>query len=141
MNGISQIEFEKYYTDNPNLIWDYEVLSSCNYISWKIIRNNLHKPWNLNILSKSTIITFEMIQDTPFLRWNLDAISENSNMTFDVIYDNIYHTWNFDILRNRFTEIEYNKLVECKQNYIDNESEYDSSDDDDYNNIPSLYTV
>ena len=113
MNGISTDNFEEFYESFKDLNWDYEFLSQCNYITWNIVRNNLNKPWD----------------------W--DSLSENPKMSFDIIYKNIHYPWNFNILKNRFNEINYTTLLQQKENYVDDESDYD----DNYDDIPPLYTI
>lgn len=135
MNGYIN-ELEIAFERNKHLDWDYDELSSNEYITWNMVRNNLQKPWNFEKLSYNPAITWENICDTPFLRWHWPSVTVNLNITVDIIANNIWHPWDFTILENILSKEEFQYLMDCKDNYIEEEYYSDSYDE---NNV--LYTI
>lgn len=134
-------EFEEVFKNSKDLNWDYDFLSSVNYITWNMVRNNLHKPWNLTKLSKNPIVTLDIVLDNPFLRWNWTELTKNENMTFNVIKENPRQPWDIDVLQTKLNKDEYEAFINIRDSYIDNNSieSYDSYDSFDEEII--LYTV
>ena len=127
---MNQIQFEELFESNKGLSWDYEFLSSCNYITWNIFRNNLGKPWNLKKISRNKIIKIEHVLDTPFLRWDWDELTLNESITFDVIKSYPRQPWNTDILEQKLTVEQLEKFYTIRDSFIDTSSvdSYDSYD-------------
>lgn len=130
-----EIEFQ----NNKNLNWDYTKLSSNEYITWNMIKDNLQKPWDFSKLSSNPIITWDIIENTPFLKWDWSSITVNVNITLDIISNNINYPWDFIILENILSTTDYNYLIQCRDNYID-DINYDSSDSG-YDESNVLYMV
>ena len=136
MTNITSEKFEEIYKENSNLNWNYDFLSECSYISWSIVRFNLHRPWNLKKLSANPVITWEIVKETPYLRWDWDGLSQNPSMTFDIILKNSRQSWNLDILFERFSDEQMDLFYKERDSYIDNNSlqlsDSDSDCDDGY---------
>lgn len=124
-------EFEQIYKQNKDLNWNYDFLSSCPYISWSIVRNNLGNPWNFKKLSANQAITWEMVDDTPFLVWDWIELSKNPNMTFEIIKENIGYNWDFRILYERFSDEQMDVLYKEKDYYNSLDHEYYSDSECD----------
>ena len=138
---MDSLQFEELFETSKDLKWDYDFLSSCNYITWKIVRNNLNKPWNLDKISRNTIVTIDIVIDTPFLRWNWKELTLNENMTFDVIKQYPRQPWDIDILSSKLNKEELEEFYNIRDSFIDNNSivSYDSYDS--YNEENALYTL
>ena len=132
---MNQIQFEELFESNKGLSWDYEFLSSCNYITWNVFRNNLNKPWNLKKISRNKIIKIEHVLDTPFLRWDWDELTLNESMTFDVIKNNPREPWNTNILQEKLTTEQLEKFYYIRDSLVE------SSSDDSYDSKNFLYEI
>lgn len=130
---MNPLQFEELFENSKDLNWDYNFLSSCNYITWKMVRNNLNKPWNLDKISRNKIVTIDIVLDNPFLRWNWVELTQNENMTFEVIKNNPRCSWDIDILSNKLTNEQLLEFYDIRDSFIDNNSvdSYDSYDSDD----------
>lgn len=137
---MDSLQFEELFETSKDLKWDYDFLSSCNYITWKIVRNNLNKPWNLDKISRNTIVTIDIVIDTPFLRWNWKELTLNENMTFDVIKQYPRQPWDIDILSSKLNKEELEEFYNIRDSFIDNNSIV-SYDYDSYNEENALYTL
>jgi hypothetical protein len=126
--------FEEVFESTKDLDWDYEFLSTCNYITWSMVRNNLNKPWNLKKLSSNPIITLDIVLDNPFLRWDWDELTLNSNMTFEIIKNNVRQPWSIEKLEEKLTPEQLEEFYDIRDSYIDNNSidSYDSYDSQNY---------
>lgn len=126
--------FEEVFETTKDLDWDYDFLSSCNYITWNMFRNNLNKPWNLSKISKNSIITIDIVIDNPFIRWDWESLTLNPNMTFDIIKENIKQPWNIEQLKEKLTSEQLEEFYDIRNSYIDNNSidSYDSYDSQNY---------
>lgn len=126
--------FEEVFETTKDLDWDYDFLSSCNYITWNMFRNNLNKPWNLSKISKNSIITIDIVIDNPFIRWDWESLTLNPNMTFDIIKENIKQPWNIEKLQEKLTPKQLEEFYDIRNSYIDNNSidSYDSYDSQNY---------
>lgn len=135
---MTPLEFEEVFKSSKDLNWNYDFLSSVNYITWNIVRNNLNKPWNLNKLSRNPIVNIDIVLDNPFLKWNWTELTLNTNMTFDIIKNNPRNPWDMEILKDKLTKEQLHELLEIRDSFIDNNSidSYDSYDDEII-----LYTV
>lgn len=107
-------ELESIFESSKHLPWNYKELSSNEFITWNMVRNNLSKPWDWFELSKHKVVTFDIIQDNAFLRWNWKSISQNPNITFDIIINNTECLWDYAILRNILSKENYEYLTESK---------------------------
>lgn len=99
-------------------IMNYNTLSSSDYISWDLVRNNLTKQWNWNELSKNSIVDFNIIQENEFLKWDWTSISENPNITFDIIVNNLNCKWDYNVLKRILSKEQYNNLTKLRIKYI-----------------------
>lgn len=141
---MNPIQFEEIFESDKELSWNYEFLSSCNYITWKIFRNNLNKPWNLTKICRNKIITIDNVLDSPFLRWDWDQLTLNESMTFEVIKSNPRQPWNMDILAQKLTSEQLKEFYAIRDSFIDSNSidsydSYDSYDSCDASNF--LYEI
>lgn len=132
---MDSLQFEELFESSKDLNWDYNFLSSCNYITWNMVRNNLNKPWNLDKISRNKIVTIDIVLDNPFLRWNWTELTLNENMTFDVIKNNSRCPWDIDVLPNKLTNEQLLEFYNIRDSFIDNNSvtsydSYDSYDDE-----------
>lgn len=127
-------EFEEIYETTKELHWDYDFLSSCNYITWNMVRNNLNKPWNFKKISRNSIVTIDIVLDTPFLRWDWNELTLNKNMTFDIIKNNIRLPWNSYLLTQKLTPEELKQFYNIRESLVDTSSidSYDSYNSDNY---------
>lgn len=127
---MNPIQFEEIFESDKGLSWDYEFLSSCNYITWNIVRNNLNKPWNLKKISGNKIIKIEDVLDSQFLRWDWDELTLNENMTFEVIKSYPTQPWNMTILEQKLTFEQLEKFYTIRDSFIESSSveSYDSYD-------------
>jgi hypothetical protein len=134
---MNSVQFEKMFESDKGLPWDYEFLSSCNYITWSIVRNNLNKPWNLKKICRNKIIKIEDVLDSPFLRWDWDELTLNENMTFDIIKNYPTQPWNIDILEEKLTCEQLQQFYTIRDSFIDSSSinSYDSYDSYDSQNF------
>jgi hypothetical protein len=125
---MNPIQFEEIFESDKGLSWDYDFLSSCNYITWNIFRNSLVKPWNLKKISRNKIIKIEHVLDTPFLRWDWDELTLNESMTFDVIKSYPRQPWNTYILDQKLTFEQLENFYAIRDSFIDTSSvdSYDS---------------
>lgn len=130
---MNAVEFEELFENSKDLNWDYDFLSSCNYITWNIFRNNLNKPWNLYKICKNKIVTIDIVLDTPFLRWDWEALTLNENMTFEVIKNHPRQPWDMDVLQEKLTINQLEEFYSIRDSFIDDNSidSYDSYDSDD----------
>jgi hypothetical protein len=135
---MNPVEFEKVFETCTDLNWNYDFLSTCNYITWKIVRNNLNKPWNFKKISRNKIVKIEDVLDTPFLNWNWDELTLNDNMTFDVIKNNPRQLWNMETLEKKLTEKQLKEFYDIKYSFIDNNSIYSY---DSYDNQNFIYEI
>jgi hypothetical protein len=128
---MNPLEFEKVFENTKYLDWDYDFLSSCNYITWNMFRNNLNKPWNLSKLCKNCIITIDIVIDNSFIRWDWESLTLNPNMTFEVIKENCQQPWDINILEKKLTLEQLEEFYNIRDSFIDNNSidSYDSYDD------------
>jgi hypothetical protein len=126
---MNPMEFEEIFERDKELLWNYDFLSNCNYITWNIVRNNLCKPWNWKKISRNKIVTIEHVLDTPFLLWDWDELTLNENMTFDIIIKHIRQPWNTDILVQKLTDEQLEEFYTIKEetNSIISEDSYDGS--------------
>lgn len=132
---MDSVQFEELFETSKDLDWDYDFLSSCNYITWNMVRHNLNKPWNLDKISRNKIITIEIVLDNQFLRWNWKELTLNENMTFEVIKNNPRCQWDIDVLSDKLTNEQLMELYTIRDSFIDNNSidsydSYDSYDDE-----------
>lgn len=112
---MKSVEFEEIFESNSDLIWDYDFLSSCNYLTYKLVRNNLNRPWNLKKISRNNNITIDDIIDSPFIRWDWKELTLNESMTFEIIKDNPMHPWNTDILKEKLTDEQLQEFYNIRE--------------------------
>ena len=74
---------------NPEIDWNWELLSYCKYISLESIVANLDKPWNWDTISTYPNITWDFINANLDIPWNWTQISMHPNITEDIIEKNI----------------------------------------------------
>jgi hypothetical protein len=127
--------FESIFENNKELIWDYEFLSSCNYITWNIFRNNLNKPWNIEKISRNNIITIDNVLDSPFLRWDWEQLTLNESMTYEIIKHNHKQPWNITRLEEKLSVKELKEFYSIRDSFIDNNSI------DSYDSINSIHKI
>jgi hypothetical protein len=137
---MNSSNFEELFDTTKDLNWNYDFLSSCTYITWSMVRNNLNKPWNLKKLSRNTIITIDIVLDNPFLRWNWVELTLNENMTFDVIKNYARQPWDIEALTTKLTSTELQEFYDIRDSFIDNNS-IDSYDSYDSNDETILYKI
>ena len=67
-NGVNLVQ------SNPNIKWEYYLLSQNTNITWDIVSSHPDKPWNYSFLSENPNITWDngvnLIQSNPGKEWN-----------------------------------------------------------------------
>ena len=88
----------QFIIDNPNKLWNWDLLSRNPSITWDIVQANLDKPWNWNWLSCNPNIRCDIIQANPDKAWNWYLLSENPNISWDIVEANLDKPWDWDNL-------------------------------------------
>ena len=97
MNEWSTKWFQ-FILDNPDIPWDWDILSRNPNITWDIVQQNPDKKWNWWELSKNPNITWDIVQQNPDKKWNWYRLSENPNITWDIVQQNPDKPWDWDRL-------------------------------------------
>ena len=86
--GMTSFVFE-----NPQLDWDYAVLSSNPIISMEDVENHPEIEWDYSYLSENPNITWENVCEMPDIEWNYRSLSSNPNITYITIASNHDKEW------------------------------------------------
>src|SRR3990167_5937869 len=80
---------EKILEAFPSAQWDWNILSSNNHLSLKIVQENLDMPWDWNSLTGNpNVATWEIVRNNPDKSWNWSILSGNSNITWEIVQAN-----------------------------------------------------
>jgi hypothetical protein len=84
--------------NNPNLFKNISSkdLSTIKSINWIDILNNPDINWNYNILSKNDNITFDIVLNNLDKKWCFSNLSMNRNITYDIIRNNPQFDWSIE---------------------------------------------
>ena len=83
---------------NPDVSWNYGLLSCNPNITWEIVQANPDKPWNYGYSSRNPNITWEIVQDYPDINWRHYHLSMNPNITWKIVQANPDINWNYNHL-------------------------------------------
>jgi len=81
--------------ENPNIPWNYSMMSYNKYITPKIINDNPHLNWCYVNISYRTDITLDDIINFPEINWHYSALTRNSNIPLSYIEANPDKSWSW----------------------------------------------
>lgn len=88
------MKMRKYVSDREKLIkmchHKHDVLNSDHrFVTWEIVCCNPNLPWDYKLLSLNPNITWEIIINNPNKPWDWCYLAANPNITWDLMYENL----------------------------------------------------
>ena len=92
--GVTNNMSLKNILKNPDLNWDWFMVSKDENLTMGMIREFLDKKWDFSEISKH--ISWEDIVSNPKISWNWKNVSENPNITMEIIENNPERDWDYE---------------------------------------------
>lgn len=79
--------------NNPELDWDFEMLSGNPAIKFRDVLNNSTLQWNYTALSRNPSVTMQHVLDHPSIPWDIYWLSHNPSITLQNVIDHYALRW------------------------------------------------
>ena len=112
-------EFIQHFKNKLNHRRLYSVISYTTIITWEIVQANPDIDWDYHLLSRNPNITWEIVCENPDKPWDYNALSNNPNITWEIVDANPDKNWDYDgLATNPMPLAKNNYIRKCFQKHF-----------------------